>query len=113
MMLDDMIKQYPDLGIPPEDAKFIKALIAGAKKRCPYVGQIKFGFKLCVDQWFHRDEKGFLFEIVANKRNGLDVDKCVSYSPLRSFRTNSCCRFDYIQRDSIAVGERGNLSLSR
>ncbi|EIM85360.1 HD-domain/PDEase-like protein [Stereum hirsutum FP-91666 SS1] len=77
MMLDDMIKQYPDLGIPPEDATFIKALIAGAKKRCP-------------------DEKGFLFEIVANKRNGLDVDK-----------------FDYIQRDSIAVGERGNLSLSR
>lgn len=26
-------------------------------------------------------EKQFLFEIVANKRNGIDVDKSVSYTP--------------------------------
>ncbi|ETW84707.1 hypothetical protein HETIRDRAFT_313664, partial [Heterobasidion irregulare TC 32-1] len=78
MMFDDMIRQY-DLGISEQDATFIKALIAGDKTRCA-----------------DTLEKPFLFEIVANKRNGIDVDK-----------------FDYIARDSNAIGERGNLSLSR
>ncbi|KIK22450.1 hypothetical protein PISMIDRAFT_102360, partial [Pisolithus microcarpus 441] len=40
-------------------------------------------------------EKPFLFEIVANARNGLDVDK-----------------FDYIARDCHAVGDRGSLLIS-
>ncbi|KAA1479101.1 HD-domain/PDEase-like protein [Dentipellis sp. KUC8613] len=76
MMFDDMIKAY-DLDIPPKDATFIKALIAGNPEQA-------------------KGEKSFLFDIVANKRNGVDVDK-----------------FDYIARDSRAIGDSGNLSLSR
>ncbi|KAH9061981.1 hypothetical protein EDB87DRAFT_1608653 [Lactarius vividus] len=76
MMFDDMIKQY-DLDIPPKDAIFIKALIAGDRKRCSY-------------------EKPFLFEIVSNQTNGIDVDK-----------------FDYIARDTRAIGDNQNLSLTR
>ncbi|KAF8905721.1 hypothetical protein CPB84DRAFT_1745279 [Gymnopilus junonius] len=45
--------------IPPEDQAFIKALIAGDHSRTP-------------------QEKPFLFDIVANKRNGLDVDNLVN-----------------------------------
>ncbi|EGO30167.1 hypothetical protein SERLADRAFT_358952 [Serpula lacrymans var. lacrymans S7.9] len=78
LMFDHMIKEYR-LKITPKEATFIKALIAGDTTRC---------------------EEGkdfpFLFEIVANKRNGIDVDK-----------------FDYIARDCHAIGEKGNLSLTR
>lgn len=42
------------------------------------------------------DEKMFLFEIVANKRNGIDVDK-----------------LDYIARDSWAVDDQPNTSALR
>ncbi|KAI9512761.1 HD-domain/PDEase-like protein [Russula earlei] len=76
MMFDDMMKQY-DLDISEKDVEFIKALIAGDWTRCS-------------------DEKSFLFDIVANKRNGIDVDK-----------------FDYIARDTRAIGDNQNLSLTR
>ncbi|KAL4067181.1 hypothetical protein V8B97DRAFT_1978480 [Scleroderma yunnanense] len=78
MMFDDMVDAYM-LDITPEEMTIVKALIAGDKTRCPL-----------------GTEKPFLFEIVANNRNGLDVDK-----------------FDYIARDCHAVGDRGNLSISR
>ncbi|TFY76765.1 hypothetical protein EWM64_g7247, partial [Hericium alpestre] len=79
MMFDDMLARYKDkIKLSERDAKFIKALIAGDSTRV-------------------RDEKSFLFDIVANKRNGLDVDK-----------------LDYIARDSWAIGDSvGGLSLSR
>ncbi|VDB84659.1 unnamed protein product [Peniophora sp. CBMAI 1063] len=78
MMFDDMVSEYKlhDV-VPPEDVKFIKALIAGERERC-------------------MEEKSFLFEIVANKRNGIDVDK-----------------FDYMARDVRATGDSSNLSLNR
>ncbi|KAI0269351.1 hypothetical protein BC834DRAFT_865983 [Gloeopeniophorella convolvens] len=76
MMFDDMMMKY-NLNVPPEDVTFIKALIAGDHSRC-------------------RHEKPFLFEIVANKRNGIDVDK-----------------FDYIARDTRGIGDNQNLSLTR
>ncbi|KAI0254175.1 hypothetical protein BJV78DRAFT_1185914 [Lactifluus subvellereus] len=76
MMFDDMVEEY-ELDIPPAQVQFIKALIAGDGTRCS-------------------DEKPFLFEIVANKRNGIDVDK-----------------FDYIARDTRAIGDNQNLSLTR
>ena len=55
MMFDDLIKKN-NIKIPSEDTEFVKALIAGNPKRVP-------------------TEKPFLFDIVANKRNGIDVDK--------------------------------------
>ncbi|KAJ3573732.1 hypothetical protein NP233_g2239 [Leucocoprinus birnbaumii] len=69
MMLDSLISDY---GIPitEKDQSFIKALIAGDPSKCS------------------AEEKRFLFDIVANKRNGLDVDK-----------------FDYILRDTYMIGE--------
>ncbi|KIM78005.1 hypothetical protein PILCRDRAFT_608246 [Piloderma croceum F 1598] len=78
MMFDDLIKKN-GIQIPDEDAEFIKALIAGEPTRSG-----------------DGAEKRFLFDIVANKRNGIDVDK-----------------FDYISRDCHAIGEKGNLSLTR
>ena len=55
MMFDDLILKN-DINISPKDADFVKALIAGEPTRVP-------------------NEKSFLFDIVANKRNGIDVDK--------------------------------------
>ncbi|KAJ8584183.1 HD-domain/PDEase-like protein [Rhizopogon salebrosus TDB-379] len=78
MMFDDMVKEYR-LKITPEDVENVKALISGKKERC------KLGKTM-----------PFLFEIVANDRNGIDVDK-----------------FDYIARDCHAVGERRNISMTR
>ncbi|KAF8994577.1 hypothetical protein BDQ17DRAFT_1251557 [Cyathus striatus] len=77
MMLDYLITAN-SISIAEDDVKFIKALIAGDRSKC------------------NPDEKPFLFDIVANKRNGLDVDK-----------------FDYIQRDSHMIGDPIHISLQR
>ncbi|XP_028427158.1 deoxynucleoside triphosphate triphosphohydrolase SAMHD1 [Perca flavescens] len=67
--------------ILPEDMDFIKAMIEGLKDRkpvqWPYNGRPK--------------EKSFLYEIVANKSNGIDVDK-----------------FDYFARDCYHLGMKNN-----
>ncbi|KAF9018606.1 HD-domain/PDEase-like protein [Hymenopellis radicata] len=78
MMLDYLIEDNGVI-IAPEDTRFIKALIAGQPDRCP-------------------SEKQFFFDIVANKRNGLDVDK-----------------FDYFMRDSrmIGLGEKDSTTVNR
>ncbi|KAF9474605.1 hypothetical protein BDN70DRAFT_307702 [Pholiota conissans] len=60
-----------------KDREFVKALISGDDSRVP-------------------DEKAFLFDIVANKRNGLDVDK-----------------LDYIHHDSQRTGMHIDLSIKR
>ena len=78
MMFDDMVIKYR-LDITPDEVNLVKALIAGDVTRCR-LGKLK----------------PFLFEIVANKRNGIDVDK-----------------FDYIARDAHAIGDKNNLSLTR
>jgi hypothetical protein len=97
-MLFDYLLAENSVEMSEEDADFIKALIAGDPERCGYRG------------------KSFLFEIVANKRNGIDVDKLVVT------RISLCLnidfffllwRFDYIGRDTYAIGEKINISWSR
>ncbi|KJA21102.1 hypothetical protein HYPSUDRAFT_1089795 [Hypholoma sublateritium FD-334 SS-4] len=76
MMLDYLVSDN-NIKIALEDQRFIKALISGERARAPH-------------------EKGFLFDIVANKRNGIDVDK-----------------LDYFHRDSHMIGDPIHLSLTR
>ena len=51
---------------------------------------------LCVSHPSVQDERGFLFEIVANKKNSVDVDK-----------------FDYISRDCYNVGLKTSYDFDR
>ncbi|KAJ7235299.1 hypothetical protein B0H12DRAFT_1027524, partial [Mycena haematopus] len=67
-----------NINLPEKDVKFILALIEGEVGQCS------------------PDEKSFLFDIVANKRCGLDVDK-----------------FDYIARDSYMIGDPIKFSSQR
>lgn len=78
MMFDFMISEY-EIPISEEDQQFIKALIAGDPSKCRWVllwpckrlTQLTHVTFMSISS----DEKEFLFDIVANKRNGLDVDK--------------------------------------
>ncbi|KAJ1941667.1 hypothetical protein GGF37_003445 [Kickxella alabastrina] len=76
MMLHHTIDEN-NIDIDESDISFIKQLIIGSTARVP-------------------GEKMFLFDIVANKRNGVDVDK-----------------FDYIQRDCYNVGVKSSYDFSR
>ncbi|KAK7053755.1 glycoside hydrolase family 3 protein [Favolaschia claudopus] len=78
MMFRSLLQNNGITSLSEKDVKFILALIDGDPKQCS------------------EDEKPFLFDIVANKRNGLDVDK-----------------FDYIARDTYMIGESNKLSLMR
>ena len=74
-MFDDMVETY-QLDITPEEVTLVKALIAGEGKRCPYVPSPSSFQIVTVDDDDRLGETmPFLFEIVANTRNGLDVDK--------------------------------------
>jgi len=75
MMIDYTIKSN-EIEIPQDEISFIKDLVRGE-----------------VHHTSAREppEKSFLFEIVANKRNGIDVDK-----------------FDYIARDTHAIADSVN-----
>ncbi|XP_060912851.1 deoxynucleoside triphosphate triphosphohydrolase SAMHD1-like isoform X2 [Labrus mixtus] len=73
--------------IPEKDIRFIKEMIAGPlqeskEQEWPYKGR--------------KEEKSFLYEIVSNKRNGVDVDK-----------------FDYLARDSSYLGIKNNFDFHR
>ncbi|XP_062925463.1 deoxynucleoside triphosphate triphosphohydrolase SAMHD1-like [Mobula hypostoma] len=73
----------------PQDVTFIKELIRG-----PKVGNDSKDSK-----WLYKGrskEKSFLYEIVANKRTGIDVDK-----------------WDYFARDSYHLGIRNNFDYLR
>ncbi|XP_065817350.1 uncharacterized protein [Labrus bergylta] len=72
-----MMKKY---GLKEEDVKIIQEMIAVEK--WPYNGRSK--------EW------SFLYEIVSNKKNGVDVDK-----------------FDYLARDSSYLGIKNNFDFHR
>ncbi|KAK0185630.1 hypothetical protein F5146DRAFT_185293 [Armillaria mellea] len=76
MMFDYFVAQN-NIEIEEADTKFIRALIAGELAKCD------------------ASEKEFLFDIVANKRNGLDLDK-----------------FDYFVHDSQMIGEPIKINLT-
>ncbi|XP_049437954.1 deoxynucleoside triphosphate triphosphohydrolase SAMHD1-like isoform X3 [Epinephelus fuscoguttatus] len=73
----------------PQDQTFIKEMIAGPLKKRQVEPHTE-----TVDEWPYEgrpQEKSFLYEIVANKTNGIDVDK-----------------FDYFARDCHHLGIRNN-----
>lgn len=53
-------------GLSPEDIHFVQELVLGDRKEAPP------GF-----EWRGRGDKTFLYDIVANHSNGIDVDKYV------------------------------------
>lgn len=65
MMFEALIKQNPHFGLPQDHVNFIKDLIRGRPR-------------------LTTGEKPFLFQIVANVENGLDVDKCAHSRPFLS-----------------------------
>ncbi|XP_054464755.1 deoxynucleoside triphosphate triphosphohydrolase SAMHD1-like [Anoplopoma fimbria] len=71
----------------PDDMEFIKELIKGEAR--VFVNCVKSPFK-------GRPDKPFLYEIVANKRNGIDVDK-----------------FDYLARDAYNLGIKSSFDHRR
>ncbi|KAG8905761.1 hypothetical protein FRB99_008334 [Tulasnella sp. 403] len=80
MMLDSLVREN-DIPLSEDRIAFIKDLIRGEPR---------------LSAGHNPPEKQFLFEIVANKRNGIDVDK-----------------WDYIARDTKAIGEGCTLVTSR
>jgi len=78
MMLDYLIDEN-HIDIDQHGRNFVKSLIDGV----PLSSSV-------------REERGFLFEIVANKRNSVDVDK-----------------FDYISRDCYNVGLKTSYDFER
>ncbi|KAL3859513.1 hypothetical protein ACJMK2_009730, partial [Sinanodonta woodiana] len=86
-LIEDNSIPYQEYGLDKQDITFIKEQIAGPcrktkDKEWPYEGRSSV--------------KGFLYEIVANKRNGIDVDK-----------------WDYFSRDCHMLGIRNNFDHNR
>ncbi|KAI8903980.1 hypothetical protein EDD86DRAFT_213604 [Gorgonomyces haynaldii] len=77
-MLEHLVKEH-QLPIPDKDLLFIKDLIHGLPRSSAT-----------------KSEKRFLFEIVANKRNSIDVDK-----------------FDYLARDCFNIGLKSSVDTNR
>lgn len=73
---NNLMPEFQRFGLTDKDVHFIKELILGDASIAP-IGFI----------WHGRESKTFLYDIVANKRNGIDVDK-----------------FDYFARDCHYTG---------
>jgi Na+-transporting NADH:ubiquinone oxidoreductase subunit NqrB len=86
MMFDDLVEKN-QIQIFQEDIDFVKDLIKGVPFHSKGRYEMLFAFykaHLPMTYTYIRvpPEKPFLFEIVANKRNGIDVDKLVAtFSP--------------------------------
>ena len=90
LKMNDLERDFEEYELDQRDILFIKEQIAGPNytELCsqpsdwPYEGRT--------------EEKSFLYEIVANKRNGIDVDK-----------------WDYFARDCHCLGIPNNFDLKR
>ncbi|XP_070193843.1 deoxynucleoside triphosphate triphosphohydrolase SAMHD1-like [Littorina saxatilis] len=96
-MFDQMIEKNDldqafkgEAGLTDLHREFIKALIMGKPKDSAQEKKLENG------GWYKKEEKAFLYEIVANKRNGVDVDK-----------------WDYFQRDCHHLGMTSSFDLKR
>ena len=90
LKVNDLHKDFQNYGLHDADIVFIKEQIAGPNNQ-------QMCSQLC--SWPYRgrtEEKSFLYEIVANKRNGIDVDK-----------------WDYFARDCHLLGIPNNFDLGR
>jgi hypothetical protein len=109
-MFDAICEDY-DVDLDLDEQNFIKDLIRGRPSLSSgrYWAAFQHHGVLVIEQTFDRvpPEKPFLFEIVANNRNGIDVDKWVAYIVVW-FIYQPSIRFDYIQRDTHAVGNKMN-----
>jgi hypothetical protein len=72
---NNLLPVFSKYGLDEEDIHFIKELVLGDRSDAPH------GF-----EWKGRGDKTFLYDIVANKRNGIDVDK-VKLSIYQDFTT--------------------------
>lgn len=87
---NDIHKEFEKYGLTNTDILFIKELIGGPPTS-----------EMCSQpkDWLYRgrpEEKSFLYEVVANKKNGIDVDK-----------------WDYFARDCHCLGIPNNFDLGR
>ena len=97
---NNLMPHFKKSGLNEEDVHFIKELILGDEDESPV------GF-----QWKGRGEKTFLYDIVANKRNGIDVDKfdyfardCHVLNIQKSFDSTRLMRFAMVHRVPRAEG---------
>ncbi|CAL8392447.1 unnamed protein product [Gadus morhua 'NCC'] len=88
-LLDHLLEDN-NLQLPAADLIFIKELIDGPRPRDPPVPETEWPYK------GRPKEKSFLYEIVSNKRNGIDVDK-----------------WDYFARDCHQLGIKNNFDHNR
>lgn len=102
-MFDDMVEAY-QLDITLEEMNLVKALIDGNKKRSTYVSFSPFSNLNGNGDDRLGETMPFLFEIVANQRNGLDVDKyVVSAVVLLYARVVTCDTIDSTTSCGIAM----------
>ena len=80
---------FREAGITQKELQLVKDLILGKDPKTDEISEI------CTHQG-KKMKKWFLYEIVSNKRNGIDCDK-----------------FDYLMRDSYYVGARNNFDCMR
>ncbi|CAK7332697.1 unnamed protein product [Dovyalis caffra] len=89
----DHIVDIHNIDIDPECLKKAKDMVIASTEHVYHKGE---------------DKKGFLYDIVANGRNGIDVDNAYGFE-----NKTLSARFDYIVRDSRACGLGCNFQIER
>lgn len=77
MLLEYLVDQNKDIDLDTDDVKMICSLIEGKKEG------YEDSESKTLHPYYHNDIEAWMFDIINNKRNSIDVDK-----------------FDYIKRDT-------------